>query len=40
VVEVWGDEPLSGVRQKVTEALFVFVAIDGSGRTRPLPPKR
>ena len=39
-IEVWSNDPLSGTQQKVTEALFVFVAIDGSGRTRPLPPRR
>lgn len=39
-IEVWSNDPLSGMQQKVTEALFVFVAIDGSGRTRPLPPRR
>ena len=26
--------------RKVTEAVLVFVAIDGSGRTRPVPPRR
>ena len=36
-VEVWSDDPLSGEWRKVTEAGFVFVAIDGSGRTRPMP---
>ena len=40
LVEVWSDDPLSSEWRKVTEALFVFVAIDGSGRTRPLPPRR
>ena len=35
LVEVWSDDPLSSEWRKVTEAVFVFVAIDGSGRTRP-----
>src|SRR5574344_759132 len=34
LVEVWSDDPLSGEWSKVTEALFVFVAIDAGGRTR------
>ena len=33
LVEVWSDDPLSSEWRKVTEAVFVFVAIDGSGRT-------
>ena len=40
LVEVWSDDPLSSEWRKVTEAVFVFVAIDGSGRTRPVPPRR
>ena len=37
LVEVWSDDPLSSEWRKVTEAVFVFVAIDGSGRTRSVP---
>lgn len=40
LIEVWSDDPLSGDWRKVTEAILVFVAIDGSGRTRPVPPHR
>jgi acyl-CoA thioesterase YciA len=40
LVEVWSEDPLSSEWRKVTEALFVFVAIDGSGRTRCVPPRR
>lgn len=40
LIEVWSDDPLSSEWSKVTEAVFVFVAIDGSGRTRPLPARR
>ncbi|GGJ94436.1 acyl-CoA thioesterase [Pseudomonas matsuisoli] len=40
LVEAWSDDPLSSEWRKVTEATFVFVAIDGSGRTRPVPPRR
>ncbi len=40
LVEVWSDDPLSSEWRKVTEAIFVFVAIDGSGRTRPVLPRR
>lgn len=37
LVEVWSDDPLSSEWRKVTEAMFVFVAIDGGGRTRAVP---
>jgi len=40
LVEVWSDDPRSSEWRKVTEAVFVFVAIDDSGRTRPLPARR
>lgn len=40
LVEVWSDDPVSSEWRKVTEAVFVFVAIDGSGRTRPVSPRR
>jgi len=40
LVEVWSDDPLTSEWRKVTEAVFVFVAIDGSGRTRPVTPRR
>ena len=39
MVEVWSDDPLSSEWRKVTEAVFVFVAIDGSGRTRSVPSR-
>ena len=39
LVEVWSDDPLSSEWRKVTEAQFVFVAIDSSGRTRPVPQR-
>lgn len=35
-VEVWAKH-YGDTAQKVTEAEFVFVAIDNTGRTRPLP---
>ncbi|GAB3377023.1 acyl-CoA thioesterase [Azotobacter armeniacus] len=37
LVEVWSDDPLFSEWRKVTEAVFVFVAIDGGGRTRAVP---
>lgn len=40
LVEVWSDDPHSNEWRKVTEAVFVFVAIDDHGRTRSLPPRR
>jgi len=36
-VEAWALRHLKGYREKVTEALFTFVAIDENGRPRPLP---
>ncbi|GAB7530326.1 acyl-CoA thioesterase [Pseudomonas sp. 3A(2025)] len=36
-VEVWSDDPLTSEWRKVTEAAFVFVAIDVNGRTRSVP---
>ena len=36
-VEVWSRMPEDEVRQKVTEAEFVYVAIDSDRRIRPLP---
>jgi acyl-CoA thioesterase YciA len=38
-VEVWVTRQPSGDHIKVTEAKFVFVAVDTSGVKRPLPPK-
>ncbi|MCQ4348560.1 acyl-CoA thioesterase [Pseudomonas stutzeri] len=39
LIEVWSDDPLTSDWRKVTEAVFVFVAIDADGRTRVLPPR-
>ncbi len=36
LIEVWVKH-YDGEQQKVTEGEFVFVAIDNSGRTRPVP---
>ncbi|MEM7508285.1 MAG: hotdog domain-containing protein [Pseudomonadota bacterium] len=36
-VEVWITRQPSGDHMKVTEATFTFVAIDESGKSRPLP---
>lgn len=38
-VEVWALRQPSGAHFKVTEAKFVFVAVDETGAKRPLPPK-
>ena len=37
LVEVWIRRYDRNLEQKVTEGEFVYVAIDDSGRTRPLP---
>jgi acyl-CoA thioesterase YciA len=36
-LEAWALRDRYGVREKVTEAIFTFVAIDEEGRPRPLP---
>ena len=36
-VEAWVKRGAVGEREKVTEALFTFVAIDEEGRPRPVP---
>ena len=36
-VEVWSTSPTQQDRNKVTEGLFTFVAIDENRRTRPVP---
>ena len=36
-IEAWALRQPSGARVKVTEAKFVFVAVDDSGGKRPLP---
>jgi acyl-CoA hydrolase len=38
-VEVWALRQPSGARFKVTEARFVFVAVDETGLKRVLPAK-
>ena len=37
LVEVWGEDLAHDESRKVTEATFVFVAIDDRGRTRVIP---
>ncbi|MEM8572095.1 MAG: acyl-CoA thioester hydrolase YciA [Pseudomonadota bacterium] len=37
-IEVWIKRQPEGEHLKVTEALFVFVAVDEHGAKRPLPP--
>jgi acyl-CoA thioesterase YciA len=39
MVEVWSRMPDDDLRQKVTEAEFVYVAIDDSRRIRPIEPR-
>ena len=36
-IEAWVMRQPSGLHQRVTEATFVFVAVDTEGRKRPLP---
>jgi acyl-CoA thioesterase YciA len=38
-VEAWVRRVPGGSRLKVTEARFVFVAVDETGAKRPLPPR-
>jgi acyl-CoA thioesterase YciA len=37
-VEAWRRSRDGDVEVKVTEAVFIFVALDSSGRPRPIPP--
>lgn len=37
LIEVWVKQYDKNARQKVTEGEFIYVAIDNSGRTRPVP---
>ena len=39
-VEAWARRFQGQMREKVTDATFTFVAIDGEGRPRPVPPER
>ncbi|MGF1562369.1 MAG: acyl-CoA thioester hydrolase YciA [Geminicoccaceae bacterium] len=38
-IEAWVLRDRIGAREKVTEAIFTFVAIDDAGRPRELPPE-
>ena len=38
-VEAWVRRARIGVREKVTEGLFKFVALDHDGRPTPMPPE-
>lgn len=38
-VEAWAQRFRTVYREKVTEATFVFVAVDDDGRPRPVPPE-
>jgi acyl-CoA thioesterase YciA len=38
-VEAWARRFRSHIREKVTDAIFTFVAIDDNGRPRPVPPE-
>jgi len=38
-VEAWVRRGTIGAREKVTEAVFTFVAIDEDGLPRPVPPE-
>ena len=37
-IEAWAKRFRTHVREKVTDAVFTFVAIDENGRPRPVPP--
>jgi acyl-CoA thioesterase YciA len=37
-IEAWAQRFRTHLREKVTDGTFTFVAIDDSGRPRPLPP--
>jgi len=37
-IEAWARRFSSHIREKVTDAVFTFVAVDENGRPRPVPP--
>lgn len=37
-IEAWAQRFQTRLMEKVTEATFTFVAVDDSGRPRPIPP--
>jgi acyl-CoA thioesterase YciA len=37
-IEAWATRFITHVQEKVTDAIFTFVAIDDAGRPRPIPP--
>lgn len=39
LIEAWAKRFLSDITEKVTEAEFVFVAVDADGRPRPFAPR-
>ncbi|NLH82699.1 MAG: acyl-CoA thioesterase [Phyllobacteriaceae bacterium] len=36
-IEAWAKRFFGGAREKVTDAVFTFVAVDDDGRPRPIP---
>ncbi|MGB8602707.1 MAG: acyl-CoA thioesterase [Rhizomicrobium sp.] len=38
-IEAWAKRFLTQTREQVTDATFIFVAIDDDGRPRPVPPE-
>lgn len=38
-IEAWARRFETHVREKVTDATFTFVAIDNTGKPRPIPPE-
>ena len=38
-IEAWAQRFMTHIRDKVTYGTFTFVAIDDSGRPRPIPPE-
>ena len=39
LIEAWVRRGQIGLREKVTEATFTFVAVDSEGRSVPIPPE-
>ncbi len=38
-IEVWAQRYLTDHMEKVTDALFIMVALDGNGKPTPIPPE-
>jgi acyl-CoA thioesterase YciA len=38
-IEVWAQRYLTDIMEKVTDAVFIMVALDNEGKPKPVPPQ-